>query len=269
MSHSSNSFQHTEILLKENFKLSSYEARAYISLLKLGRQNSKQIASSAGIPLPRVYDTLESLMEKGFAILQEDGVVAIPVKQALRGRFSQFEAQFSDEQKRRRAAEEEIIAEIQNSTSSSVNASASSSEISILKGFNAIANKFTEILEGSYDVTLVAKRAIEAREVFIPILLAWANGSERRKSIRIITPKNAKISKKELLEAKKVGAQIRRSENVIFDMMITDTNDVVIGVPDPLSDEINHAIAIWVHNTSFTSSTRLSIDEVWKSSRRI
>lgn len=257
------SLQEIESLLKENFRLSSYEARTYISLLKNGAQNTKQVSATAGVPMPRIYDTLESLMSKGFVMKQDESYAPIPTKQALKGRSSQFEVQFSLEQKRRKQAEEQLISILEDSTS---NKSQSTGDISILKGFNTIANKFGELLEASSDIMLVAKRAVEAREVFIPIISEFAIQSKKR--IRIIAPKNVKITKKDMDEAKKANAEIRRSEHVIFDMMVTEKDDVIIGVPDPLSGEINQAIAIWVRNESFASSTRNAIEEIWKYSKR-
>jgi len=270
LSEESQSIQEIERSLRENFKLSSYEARAYLSLLRLGKQTSKQLSQTAEVPLPRIYDTIERLMSKGFVVRQEDSFSAIPARQALRGRSSQFETQFMVEQKRRRQMAEQLITTLQHSTFSQSSSKDSNSEISILKGFNTIAKKFAELLENSRDVLLVAKRAVDAREFFIPILLEFSAGTKEggKKRIRIITPKSAKIAKKELEEAEKAGAEIRKSDNVIFDMMITDTDDVIIGVPDPLSEEINHAIAIWVRNASFSRSTRSSVEEMWKLAER-
>lgn len=256
------SLQDIETSLKENFKLSSYEARIYISLLRLGRQTTKQLASSAAIPLPRVYDTVESLMAKGFAMKEDDGFLGIPPRQALRGRARQFEVQFAEEQKQRADAESRMTELLERQTISKNAGESTSSEISVLKGFNTIANKFAELLENSSDVILVAKRAVEAKEFFIPILLEYAN-SRGEKRIRILAPRSVKISKEDLEQAKKANAQIRKSDNIIFDMMVTDQEDVMIGVPDPLSEEINHAIAIWVRNASFSKSTRKSIEEAW------
>ncbi len=137
----------------------------------------------------------------------------------------------------------------------------------MLKGFNTIANKFEELLEGSKEVILVAKRAVDAKEFFIPILLQYCKAGKRR--IRIIAPKNVKLTKDDLEQARIANAQIRKSDNVIFDMMITDQNDVLIGVPDPLSEDLNHSIAIWVRNASFASSTRNSVEEMWDSAERV
>jgi sugar-specific transcriptional regulator TrmB len=261
----SSSPQEIESALKENFKLSSYEARIYISLMRLGLQNTKQLSTSATIPLPRVYDSLESLMAKGFAIKKDDGFLAIPAKQALKGRTRQFEVQFAEEQQRRAEAENHLT-DLFELTSIQKPGSHGASEISILKGFNSIANKFAELLEDSSEVFLIAKRAIEAKEFFIPILLEFASHGNKR--IRIIAPNSTKITKKDLERAKDSGAEIRKSDNVIFDMMITDHDDVMIGVPDPLSEEINHAIAIWVRNPSFAKSTWKSVEEMWQLARQ-
>jgi sugar-specific transcriptional regulator TrmB len=261
------SIEDLERSLKDNFKLSSYEARIYLSLLRLGKQSQKQLSQTADVPLPRVYDSVESLMAKGFVVKNEDNFSAIAAKQALKGRSSQFEIQFIEDQKRRKQVEEELVTILQRSSPQDLSRD-SNSEISVLKGFNTIANKFAELLENSQDVLLVAKRAVEAREFFIPILLELSGPGKEKKRIRIITPRSTKLAKKELEDAQKWGVDIRKSENVIFDMMVTDTDDVLIGVPDPLSEEINHSIGIWVRNPSFARSTRSSVEEMWKQAEK-
>jgi len=268
LSKESASLQEIESSLKENFKLSSYEARAYLALLRLGGQNTKQLSSSSSVPLPRVYDTVESLMAKGFVMKKDENFLAIPPKQALKGRARQFEVQFSEEQKRRSEAESRLgdLLELQISSEES-GTDLGQSEISVLKGFNTIANKFEELLEASKEVILVAKRAVDAKEFFIPILLQYCKSGKRR--IRIISPKSVKLSKQDLEQAQLANAQIRKSDNVIFDMMITDQDDVLIGVPDPLSEDLNHSIAIWVRNHSFARSTRNSVEETWESAEKI
>ena len=193
--------------------------------------------------------------------------ISYPAKQALKGRSSQFEVQFAKEQRRRKIAEEQLLLELEDSAKKASRLDAG--EISILKGFNSISNKFVELLEDSMDVLLVAKRAIEAREVFIPILSAYSVRKGVRRRIRILAPKSVKITQRELEEARHANAEIRRTDHVIFDLMITDKDDVIIGVPDPLSNEINHAIAIWVRNRAFATSTWTTVEEIWKSSDRI
>jgi sugar-specific transcriptional regulator TrmB len=264
------SFDEIESQLREIFKLSSYEAKSYLSLLKFGKQTPKELATNAGIPLPRIYDTLETLMSKGFALRQGEFYSPIPPKTALHGRTVQFEKEFAKEQMMRQSVEKDLASFLEKASVQSRERAEDEGEISVLKGFNSIANKFGELLSESNEIILVAKRAVEAKEVFIPILLEYTGVKRaRRKSIRIIVPKDTKVTEEELRAAGEASAEIRKSDQILFDMMITDQNDVLIGVPDPLSEEINHAIAIWFRNSSFAKSTKNAVEEVWKNSQRI
>ncbi len=56
-----------ETVLKylELLGIKGYEGRAYLTLLRLGEETAPKIASKANIPLPRIYDVLDSLCRKG------------------------------------------------------------------------------------------------------------------------------------------------------------------------------------------------------------
>ncbi len=49
----------------ERLGLKGYESQAYIALLKLKEATASEIASSSGVPQPRIYDVLESLARRG------------------------------------------------------------------------------------------------------------------------------------------------------------------------------------------------------------
>lgn len=53
------------------FGLSSYEAKAYVALLKYGSMTSTELAKKAGIPQPRVYDVVRRLERKGLVVVAE------------------------------------------------------------------------------------------------------------------------------------------------------------------------------------------------------
>ena len=58
----------------ENLKLlgmSEYEARVYISLVRLGKATAREVHDDSGVPRARVYDVLEKLAKKGFADVEE------------------------------------------------------------------------------------------------------------------------------------------------------------------------------------------------------
>ncbi len=98
-------------LLKE-FGLNSYEAKAYVALLKLGRAPATEVAKESGIPPQRVYDSLRSLEEKGFIyVLNGKPKLYVPatVRDALLGRIYQLKTEF---EKRERFLRE-LIGEIE------------------------------------------------------------------------------------------------------------------------------------------------------------
>ncbi len=49
----------------EKLDIRGYELKAYLTILRLGEETAPTIASKAGIPLPRIYSVLESLLKKG------------------------------------------------------------------------------------------------------------------------------------------------------------------------------------------------------------
>lgn len=54
------------ILKLKSFGLTEYEAKVYLALLDRAELTAEEISSLSEVPLPRVYDVLESLEEKGF-----------------------------------------------------------------------------------------------------------------------------------------------------------------------------------------------------------
>jgi sugar-specific transcriptional regulator TrmB len=48
--------------------LTSYEARAYVALTGRGRATAAEIARLAALPRQRIYDVVETLVERGFAV---------------------------------------------------------------------------------------------------------------------------------------------------------------------------------------------------------
>jgi len=51
--------------LLESIGIRGYEAKAYLALVEIGEAPALVIASKAGIPQPRVYEVLDSLLKKG------------------------------------------------------------------------------------------------------------------------------------------------------------------------------------------------------------
>lgn len=48
-----------------------YEAKSYVALVKLGPATAYQVSKASGIPRARIYDVLNTLVEKGIVLKEE------------------------------------------------------------------------------------------------------------------------------------------------------------------------------------------------------
>ncbi|MBI2126499.1 MAG: TrmB family transcriptional regulator [Thaumarchaeota archaeon] len=245
--------------LKDAFKLSLYEAKAYLALLQ-GASDPKSVARLGRVPLPRVYDTLRSLEAKGFVVRSGEAHVPVKPEIALEGRIQQFESEHQTGKALRIKAKDQLLQSLRMQPREN-----HEREIAMLGGINNIANKFSEVLARSKTVILTVKKAFEARNLFLRYLASESSKEKRR--IRILMPTNLKISKEEATLLANLGVEIRIRDDILLDLMVSDTDDVMVGVPDPLSEEPYHAIAIWTKNSSFAKSLRGSLDDLWEKSK--
>ena len=251
-----------ERLLKEEFKLNSYESRIYIALLKRG-MNSKEVSSAAGVPLPRVYDTLRSLSEKGF--VEQIGGVYEPILPsiAIESRISKLKATFEEEHAHRGNAKKTLVELLQPTYKRRPE---KSQDPVLLKGLDSTGNRLLSILTSSKDVIFLVRKAIKVKEALKRYLELAPLGGKR---VRIILPRQARLTKDDLELTKKLGIELAWYDNPILDMMVADGVDVMLGVPEPTSEEDPFsAIVIWIRNEAFARSTREALEEVWNSSSR-
>ena len=102
--------------LKE-FGLNTYEAKAYLSLLKLGKASAPPISKESQVPQQRIYDSLTALEKKGFvqSVNRKPRLyIPIPVKEALINRIYQLKVEFEKKEKYLRNLVEEIVQELEH-----------------------------------------------------------------------------------------------------------------------------------------------------------
>ncbi|MBI2649366.1 MAG: TrmB family transcriptional regulator [Thaumarchaeota archaeon] len=248
--------------MKEEFKLNSYESRIYIALLKRG-MNSKEVSSAAGVPLPRVYDTLGRLSEKGFVERIGGVYEPIPPSIALESRISRLKVAFEDEHAHRGNAKKTLVELLQPSYERRLE---KSQDPVLLKGLDSTGNRLLEILTTSKDIIFLVRKAIKVKEALKRYLELAPLGGKR---VRLILPRQARLTKADLELTKKLGIEMAWYDNPILDMMVADDVDVMLGVPEPTNEEDPFsAIVVWIRNESFARSTREALEEVWNSSSK-
>lgn len=247
----------TEKQLMDAFKLNLYESRVYLSLLR-GPMDPKEISRASKVPLPRTYDILSSLESKGFVERKSNNYSAISPRAALEGRKAQFELAFRKEQEERERALGDLLRVLEPAFKTATQAK---DEVTILHGINAIASKFKEIISESNDILFAVRRAVEAKEFFVQHL----EGLERdSKKIRILVSKDTRLGREERSLIERLGLQVKEVEGIFFDVMAAGDDIVMIGVPDPFSEEPFHSLAVVIKSKAFNRSIRESIEPVWR-----
>lgn len=245
----------SEALLREAFGLNMYEVKVYIALLRNG-MNAKESAIASGVPLPRIYDTLRSLEEKGFVKESAGKFFAIAPDVALESRLRMYKARFEEEQGLRERAMKMILNELQ-----ALYKRQEYSEPVLLRGIDSIAGAFSEIIKNSSEIILLIRKAMKAKGIFISYLEEIDKGS---KGIRILVPRYVKLSDSDIATIRRLGLNVRVCDDAIIDLMVGDNSDVILGVPSVDSDEPFSAIAVWVKNPSFAKSVKSSLENIWR-----
>ena len=129
------------IVLKNSFKLSLYEAKTYLSLLE-GNDNVKTISRDSGVPLPRIYDTLRSLEDKGFVKKKNNKYTPVEPEIALEGRIINTSYEFQNIVKTQKESKKDILSVLKKKPVSGN----TDVEFETLIGVNNIGNKFLEIM---------------------------------------------------------------------------------------------------------------------------
>lgn len=235
-----------EDILKRYFKLSLYESRVYLALLK-GVRSPKEVSAKSKVPMPRTYDTIRSLESKGFVHPSGTFYSAVLPKAVLEARLAEFSTLFQGEQASRSRAMNQFLRLVEPVTRSKL----PEEEVVLLRGLNSVVAKFLESSRKATTLFLTIRRGVTVKEIFIPHLQRLI---ERGKRIKLIFNSNIKLEKKDADLLRKIGIKARFSSSVMLDMLVTDSGDVMIGVPDPSAGEELSALAIWLHHPAFASS---------------
>jgi sugar-specific transcriptional regulator TrmB len=246
--------------LRDKFGLNSYEARGYLALLLTAEMRPKELAMAAKIPMPRIYDTLRGLEMKGFVHRRGEAFVAESPSTALKTYMLGHQRSFEKARELKEASMKRIVELLRPTMATREEVS---EEPVLLRGIDAIAGRFFEILTTSKDITLMVRKALKVKGVFTEYLEAFPLSGKR---IRLLLPSRPPISERDSRLLARLKIEARLYDHPVLDMMVADELDVVLGVPERSNDEPFSAVALWVRNPAFAKSTRVAIDEIWDES---
>ena len=180
--------------LRDKFGLNSYESRAYLVLVS-SPMKTKDLATAATIPMPRIYDTLRTLEMKGFVHQSGENYVAESPSVALKTYLLGHQRSYEKAREAKEASMKHIVELLQPVMASKDELS---QEPVLLRGIDAIAGRFFEILSTSKDITLMVRKAPKVKGVFRPSR-SRASGSDssslRGRQSTSATPDSSRASR--------------------------------------------------------------------------
>ncbi len=243
-------------ILREVFGLNKYETQAYLALVR-GARTPKQISKLSSVPMPRIYDTLASLENKGFVIRVDEGFAPVSPETIVSIASKKLKLELEEKMDLIKKSGEQLSRIL-----SKYSLPSHEGEIIVLKGLPVIVEHFAQLLLSAHEIILLIRKAIEVKEFFIEKVVEL--DKEKLPRIRALLHSEVVLDKKDLELASLLGVELRKSDDVMFDMMIIDDETFVMGIPDPTLENLSErVVAIIVQNKVFVSALKSYIEKRW------
>jgi HTH-type transcriptional regulator, sugar sensing transcriptional regulator len=242
--------------------LTSYEARAYLALLRRDSSTAAETARLAGLPRQRVYDVLSSLVEKGLASTRPGKAVkyrATSPEQALEGLVAKHRLDLAD-------IERDAASMIDSLTPAYLAGQEHTDPleyIEVLRDRRAINERFGELEAGIENEILVFTRPPYATPIFeddarIPVV-----GSHEARSVFEFSALHDPRSTAAIRRFIEAGVQARFVELLPLKLVIIDERIVMFGIEDPVGGS-SILTMIVVDHPSLAQLLKIAFEAVWK-----
>ncbi|MDE1853360.1 MAG: TrmB family transcriptional regulator [Thaumarchaeota archaeon] len=215
--------------------LSSYEAKAYVSLVSLGPSEPKKVAKDAKIPYTSAYPALRNLEEKGWV----EQVISKPVTYRA---------------KKPGKVKDMVAARLEDAFGAldriyKTEATEDAELVYTLRGNEKVLAKVYELLRGTRKSLMVVAPAMGLEDAKLMGLLEEAVG--RGAKVRAICDEEA-------VGLLPPGVEIRTGNQVAFDLLVDD-KVALIGLPD-------HSACGWIDSPAVASHFKQFLELLWSTS---
>lgn len=251
--------------------LSTYEAAAYAVLLRLGQADASVVAHKADIPFGRVYDVLNSLVDRGLLTMQEGrpkryqavqprvamSVLLAQRKRELDDRYAELTRLASDLEKR-------LSPKVKKDPSSFYSASVGQEESRLF-----LLEKLAEASQ-SMDVNLeVQPYTPQDDELFDALRAAVDRGVRTRILLReadipniLDTPLSEVIARTMVPHlGKSLHVRVIEGEQVPF--AVVDREKALVGVKNP-ADPKSYFATVYIWDPKFAAGLSDRFEELWR-----
>jgi HTH-type transcriptional regulator, sugar sensing transcriptional regulator len=242
--------------------LTSYEAKAYLALLRRDSSTAAQAARLASVPRQRIYDVLASLVEKGLASTRPGQVAkyaAVAPELALERLVSDQREQLADLERQTAA----LIDELSPAYHAGQKEDNPLEYIEVLRDRRAINERFEELQAGIKREILVFTKppyATPPQENVEGLEVTKAHEARSVYELSVFDDPETTEGVRRFVEA---GEKARFVPDLPLKLVIIDESIVMFGMEDPVAGSSELTIMV-VEHPSLAGILKIAFNTVWE-----
>jgi sugar-specific transcriptional regulator TrmB len=242
--------------------LTTYEARAYVTLVRRDSFTAAQIARTAGLPRQRIYDVLASLVEKGLASARPGTVVKyaalapnLAVERLVAGRRAAMTALERDAG--------DVIDRLGPEFQAGRAHSDPLEYIEVLRDRGAISERFTELQATVKKEILVFTKppyATPPQDNLGGIAVARTHLARSVYELDVLDDPAMAAGIQQFIDA---GEEARFVERIPLKLVIIDEATVLLAMQDPMAGSVEDLTIMVVEHAALAQTLKLAFNRVW------
>jgi HTH-type transcriptional regulator, sugar sensing transcriptional regulator len=243
--------------------LTSYEAKAYLALIKRDSFTAAQVARQAGLPRQRIYDVLGSLVEKGLAVSRPGTVVKyaatapeLAVEQLLTAHRQQLTEMEGDAR--------QMAGQLKPAYEAGKEQTDPLEYIEVLRDRRAINERFAELQSSVKQEILVFTKppyATPPQENVEGLEVSLAHEARSIYEFGVFEDPAVAEGVRRFVEA---GEEARFVAELPLKLVIIDETIVMFGMEDPVANSSDLTIVV-VEHSSLARVLKTAFDAIWAS----
>ena len=247
--------------------LTSYEAKAYLALVRRDSSAAADVARLARVPRQRIYDVLATLVQKGLAA-QRPGPPTKYAAVAPEFAIERLVLARREELDRLERASREMIELLAPAFAAGQKERDPLDYIEVLRDRSAINERFDELQEGIQDEILVFTKPPYAKPAHENVEGLEVTRKHRARSVyefSALDDPDFAAGVRGFIEA---GEEARFVPELPLKLVIIDETVVMFGMEDPVAGQAELTIVV-VEHRALAKVLKIAFDAVWAAGRTI
>jgi sugar-specific transcriptional regulator TrmB len=243
--------------------LTSYEAKAYLSLIKRDSYTAAQVARQAALPRQRIYDVLGTLVQKGLAVARPGNVVkyaATPPEVAVNMLIQAHRQELSEMERGART----MVEQLKPAYEAGQAHTDPLEYIEVLRDRRAINERFAELQASVKREILVFTKppyATPPQENVEGLAVTLTHEARSIYEFGVFDDPAVSEGVRKFLEA---GEEMRFVPELPLKLVIIDETIVMFGMEDPVAGSADLTIVV-VEHSSLARVLKTAFDAIWAS----